>query len=182
MYKLINILPNTSYSAARIDTEIAHLAQPFQIWHKLESRPDCLCYVLSNQRTRQSPKLADSKEDDYYKARSIYDACTTVGGFWVLLATMELHVTSTNSSESYYDRTCQLKDYDELDLYNIIGLGGCLFQPFLTLPRSYLLQAELYDSRDPDQLDGGYSNELNEYYRNTVYYVVRGHDICSLSK
>ena len=96
MYNLITNSSTASESAARLDAEIASLAQLFTLWHDLNQGPQCLCYALSHQYTTRALKLVNFKGDDYYKARSIADACSIVGYFTVFLADLENFVKLMN--------------------------------------------------------------------------------------
>ena len=179
-YNLIHNESIASQSAARLDAEIASLAQPFMMWHNLSQGPQCLCYALSHQYTKRSLKLTSLKGDDYYKARSIVDACNNFGEFRVLFASMENVVTFMNGEGGEDEKTSQL------ELHNIVDLEGFILQPFLVIPEDFLLQAELYDSRDPDQRNGGeymgnQHADFDEHYKDTVRYFDEAHYIFLLS-
>ena len=136
--------------------------------------------TLSHQYTTRALKLANLKGNDYYKARSIADACSIVGHFTVFLADLENFVTLVN------DEGCEDEQTSQLRLHNVVDIEGSLLQLNLTIPENFLLQARLYDSRAPDQRGGGeymgnQHAELEEHYNDTVGPCDRHHNILLLS-
>ena len=53
------------------------------------------------------------------------------------------------------DEDCKDEQTSQLKLQNVVDIEGFLLQSNLTIPENFLLQARLYDSRDPDQRAAG---------------------------
>ena len=167
-YNLIDTVSNTSQSAsaAKLDSEIANLAEDFEEWDHLHASP-CLCYALSHEYTTAG--LHSLKGDDHHQARFVIDACQRMNGLVVLLAGMNKTVIRSS---------CEEQRTSTLTLLNIVDLEGFVIQPSLEISRECLLQSSLYMARNYDEHVGGeyYGNsnaDVEEIYRDTVSH----HDI-----
>lgn len=167
-YNLVHVPACSPNSASGLDAQIARFCQVLADWRNFDDEgAECLCYVLDHQYTDAALKLANLKGNDYYRVRYVADSCREAGGFCVLLASLHKVVTFMNDEGGEEDAESELR------LNHIVDVEGVVLREALLIPEHYLLQEELYDSRDPDNQTGGeymgnQHAEFEQFYNDTV--------------
>lgn len=129
---------------------------------------DYLVWPLAHNYTNQGLQLAHLKGNDYYRARHVSQSCSEHGGYYVLLANMELCVTDSNHEEEE-EKTSQLY------LTHIVDLGGfnLSIHRSLIIDETTLLAEIHHENRNPDtQVGGNYMGnqhgEIDQFYNDSV--------------
>lgn len=166
-YNLIHDSKDQAPSASILDARTRDFIQSLTQWQDSQPRHGYLVWTLDHKYTKVGLELAYLKGDDYHRVRHAVLSYTAHGEIFVMLANMELYVTSQNDEEG--------EESSELYLRHIVDTDG--FQ--LSLPdgvpitEDALLQTLFDTERDPDQQGGGeylgnqYA-EIDRWYKDSV--------------
>ena len=171
-YNLINASKFASQTASFLDSQINQTMSLLRHWRNLgDGSPSYLIYPLNHDYTARGLSLAMLKGDDYHRARHIAQSCDHLGGYFMLLANMELHSRYDNCANEHEEPT------DRIYLTHVVDIQGHVVSMWtdLQIVDDNLLRTRLYvyEDRRPDvQRGGGYTGnnycEIDQYFQDSV--------------